>query len=63
MRKLPTSLSKKADEILSAYGGLKGMAEQPIWLITAVLKTFFTEDKGGQVLDYVGRIPRSEDKI
>jgi hypothetical protein len=48
MRKLPLSLSQKADEILSAYGGLKGLAEQPVWLITAVLRTFFTEDEGKQ---------------
>jgi hypothetical protein len=62
LRKLPAGLSRKADKILSAYGGLKGLAEQPVWIITVVLKTFFTEDEGRQVLDYVGRLAVGKDR-
>ena len=56
-------LSRKAEEILSAYGGLKGLAEQPIWLISAVLKTFFSEDERKEILGHLGLLIRSKEKI
>jgi hypothetical protein len=53
LRELPARLSRKANEILSSYGGLKGLAKQPSWLIAYVLRTFFTEDEKKQILEYV----------
>jgi|GEM_PF-6517433 len=53
MRDLPPGLGRKADQVLVSFGGLKGMAEQPLWLMTIVLKTFFAEDEAKSLLDYL----------
>ena len=50
MKDLSPQLSRKADDVLGAYGGLKGLAREPVWLITEVLKAFFPEEEEKQIL-------------
>ena len=50
---LPPRLGRKADEVLSFYGGLKGLADQPIWLVKEVLKAFFLENERKQIERYL----------
>ncbi len=46
---------------MKSYGGLRGLAEQPIWLIQFVAKAFFTDDEGRLILEYVThRKPEAE---
>ncbi len=52
---LPPRLSRKAEEILSAFGGLKGLGMQPAWLISYVLGSFFPEDERKLISEYLRR--------
>ncbi len=53
VKDLPRDLSRKADRILSRYGGLKGLSQEPAWLVTYVLKTFFPETERKQILQFL----------
>jgi len=46
---LPPRLGRKADQILSVYGGIKGLSAQPAWLASAVLKAFFSVEEREQI--------------
>ncbi len=53
MRELPPSLRRKVDDVLLAYGGLRGLANRPAWLMDIVLKTFFTDAEAKEILKYL----------
>ena len=53
MKELPPGLSKKADEVLMAFGGLKGLADQPAWLVAYVLKSFFPEEERKTISEHL----------
>lgn len=55
MKELPPGLNRKAEDVLRAYGGLKGLAKEPVWLIVEVLKAFFPEDEEKQILKCITR--------
>ena len=56
MKDLSPSLRSKADQVLGYYGGLKGLAMEPAWIVTYVLKAFFSQDEARQILEYIGRV-------
>ena len=56
MKELPVRLARDADRTLVRYGGLKGLAEQPAWLITSVVKSFFPGDQAKLILEYMKRL-------
>jgi len=43
-------LTKKANRILSGYGGLEGLARKPAWIIGEVLNAFFTIDERREII-------------
>lgn len=43
-------LTKKADRILSNYGGLQGLASKPAWLVSEVLSAFFTDEERREIV-------------
>jgi hypothetical protein len=53
VRQLPPDLQRKADEILAAYGGLKGLAYRPAWLVNIVLKSFFNESESNEIQKFL----------
>ena len=55
MKELPSSLRSKAEGVLGYYGGLKGLAMEPAWIVSYVLKAFFSQDEAKQILDYIGK--------
>jgi len=55
LKELPPGLNRKAEDVLRAYGGLKGLAKEPVWLIVEVLKAFFPEDEEKQILKCITR--------
>jgi hypothetical protein len=56
LRELPDGLSRKAEAILLVYGGPEGLIEQPNWLVSLVLKSFFSEKEGRIITDYLARL-------
>jgi hypothetical protein len=58
LRELPPTLSEKAEEFLSAYGGLKGLTDRPIWVINIVLRTFFAESEEKEILKHISHFKR-----
>ena len=59
MKGLSSQLNGKANDIPRAYGGLVGLAKEPVWLITEVLKAFFPEDEERQLLKCLMKSKRS----
>ena len=55
MKELPPGLRTKADKVLGYYGGLKGLAMEPAWIVSYVLKAFFPQDEAKQILEYIRR--------
>ena len=45
---------------MAAYGGLEGLARQPMWVARMVLKAFFSEDDAKAILDYVRSRKKAE---
>ena len=43
-------LTKKANQILAFYGGLEGLARRPAWIISEVLKAFFTDEERREIV-------------
>ena len=56
MKELPARLARDANRTLVRYGGLKGLAEEPAWLISSVVKSFFPGDQAKLILEYVKRL-------
>ena len=50
MDNLTRSLNRKAETVLNSYGGLKGLAKKPAWVIGSVLTAFFTEEERREIL-------------
>lgn len=55
MKELPPGLRSKAERILAYYGGLKGLAREPAWIVSYVLKAFFSQDEVRELLEYIGK--------
>ena len=45
-----SDLTKKANLILSGYGGLEGLARMPAWIVGEVLSAFFTKEEGREIV-------------
>ena len=56
MVRLAPSILERANRLLGAYGGLQGLATQPAWLISYVLKTFFDKGEANKILAYVSEL-------
>ena len=56
---LPPKLGRKADEVLSAYGGLRGLSGQPGWVADAVLNAFFPEDEREKIEKFLKAVRKS----
>lgn len=43
-------LTRKANQILAVYGGLEGLARKPAWIISEVLRAFFTDEERREII-------------
>ena len=50
LSQLQPDLRRKANQILSGYGGPEGLAWKPAWLIGEVLSAFFTDEERREIL-------------
>ena len=58
MKGLPPNLNRKAEDVLRAYGGLKGLAKEPVWLVAEVLEAFFPTDEEKQIFKCIAQTKR-----
>ena len=52
MNQQERDLTRKADRILSNYGGLQGLASKPAWLVSEVLSAFFTDEERREIVKF-----------
>ena len=50
MSHLDDDLTKKANRILSGYGGLEGLSRMPAWIVSEVLNAFFSREERREIV-------------